>query len=219
MIQVRISTAFREKLEKRCAARGPQNLSRNTDGAACEQDPARALLRENRQGPPPWLLPRLHRRYVAYPALPGDGVYDSEALGTADDTLEADGIKVLDYWQAQEAAKRWAERERLIEAGVVRSGPYSVADAIRDYLEEIRTEKKSDAVRDAEYRFNAFVLPELGKLSCEALTRDRLLKWRNTQASRPKRVRSKPDAAEPAPSQRRTTTTPEGSGRSPPTAS
>ena len=49
-----------------------------------------------------------------------------------------------------------------------------------------------------EITFNAFVLPELGKLSCEDLTRDRLLKWRNAQASRPKRVRSKRGATEPA---------------------
>jgi integrase len=127
-----------------------------------------------------------------------NGTYDTNALGTADDTLNADGIEVFDYWQAQAAAKAWAEQQRLIDAGVAHRGPYAVADAIRDYLEEVRTEKKPDAVRDAEYRFNAFVLPELGKLSCEALTRDRLLKWRNAQASRPKRVRSKPGATEPA---------------------
>jgi integrase len=128
----------------------------------------------------------------------GDGVYDSEALGTADDTLEADGIEVLDCWQAQETAKRWADRQRQVDAGVIQKGPYSIADAIRDYLEEIRTEKKPDAVRSAEYTFNAFVIPILGELSCESLTRDRLLKWRNAQASRPKRVRSKPGAAAPA---------------------
>jgi integrase len=127
-----------------------------------------------------------------------DGVYETKALGIADDTLAADGITVLDYWQAQEAAKIWAERQRLIDAGIAHNGPYAVADAIRDYLQEISTEKKPEAVRDAEYRFSAFVLPELGKLSCEALTRDRLLKWRNAQAARPKRVRSKPGAAEPA---------------------
>jgi hypothetical protein len=40
----------------------------------------------------------------------GGGNYETDALGIADDTLAADGIKVLDFWQAQEAAKRWAER-------------------------------------------------------------------------------------------------------------
>jgi hypothetical protein len=40
----------------------------------------------------------------------GVGAYDTAALGLADDTLEADAIKVLDYWQAQEAVRCWAER-------------------------------------------------------------------------------------------------------------
>ena len=43
------------------------------------------------------------RRYT------GNGTYDTNALGCADNTLDADGIEVLDYWQAQEAAKGWAE--------------------------------------------------------------------------------------------------------------
>ena len=46
------------------------------------------------------------------------GAYETKALGLADDTLTADGIEVLDYWQAQEAAKRWAERQRLVDAGI-----------------------------------------------------------------------------------------------------
>jgi integrase len=128
----------------------------------------------------------------------GAAGYETDALGGADDTLDADGIKVLDFWQAQDAAKKWAERARLIEAGVVRRGAYTVRDAIADYLEEIRSEKRPDAVKSYQDMFNAFVLPELGSLDCEMLTRDRLLKWRNAQATRPKRVRSKKGATEPA---------------------
>src|SRR3954470_12137183 len=66
----------------------------------------------------------------------GAGVYAPEALGIGDDTLDADGIKVLDYWQAQERARRWGERQRLIAEGVVREGCYSVAHAVADYLAE-----------------------------------------------------------------------------------
>jgi integrase len=128
----------------------------------------------------------------------GKGTYENAALGAADDTLDADGVEVLDYWQAQAAAKSWAEQERLVEAGVVQRGPYTVRQAVADYLEEIRTEKKPDALRSARYTFDAFVLPELGDLQCEKLTPDRLIKWRNAQASRPKRVRSKRSAIEPA---------------------
>ena len=47
------------------------------------------------------------RRYL------GDGSYETDPLGLADDTTDADGVKVLDYWQAQEAVRRWAERNRL----------------------------------------------------------------------------------------------------------
>jgi hypothetical protein len=53
----------------------------------------------------------------------GAGVYDTIALGVADDTADADSIKVLDYWQAQGEARRWAERQRLIDEGMVRAGP------------------------------------------------------------------------------------------------
>ena len=72
----------------------------------------------------------------------GAGVYATEALGIADDTLEADGVKVLDYWQAQEHARRWGERQRLIAEGMLREGSYTVADAVTDYLAEIKAEKK-----------------------------------------------------------------------------
>ena len=123
----------------------------------------------------------------------GAGVYDT--IGVADDTADADSIKVLDYWQAQEEAGRWAERQRLIEEGMVRAGPYTVADVIKDYLDEIRAEKKPDAVRNAEYTFNAFVLPELGLVLLEKLTPDRLTKWRNKLATAPKSVRSKMNAS------------------------
>jgi integrase len=127
-----------------------------------------------------------------------NSAYESSALGQADDTLEADGIKVLDFWQAQDAARKWAERARLIEAGVVRRGTYTVAHAVNDYLDEIRSEKRAEAVKSYEQMFKAFVLPELGAVGCDEVSRDRLLKWRNAQAMRPKRVRSKPGALEPA---------------------
>src|SRR6516165_7616806 len=125
------------------------------------------------------------RRYL------GGGSYETEPLGLADDTTEADGLKVLDYWQAQEAVRRWAERNRLADAGLTRRGPYSVSDAVRDYLEEITAKKSSRAVRDATCTFENSVLPELGHLLVETLTSERLLQWRNALAARPIGVRRK----------------------------
>ena len=128
----------------------------------------------------------------------GAGVYATEALGIADDTLDADGVKVLDYWQAQGHARRWGERQRLIAEGMLREGTYSVADAVADYLAEITAEKKPAAVKGAKYVFDAWVLPELGAIQVEKLTTDRLNRWRNKLATQSKRVRRKLTATEPA---------------------
>jgi hypothetical protein len=69
---------------------------------------------------------------------------------------------------------------------------------VRDYLEEIRPEKKPEAVRNAELIFNAFVLPELGDIQISKLTTDRMTRWRNANAMRPRRLRTKCDASEQA---------------------
>ena len=128
----------------------------------------------------------------------GAGVYATEALGIADDTLEADGVKVLDYWQAQEHARRWGERQRLIAEGMLREGSYTVFNAVTDYLAEIQAEKSPAAVQGAKYVFDAWILPDLGAIQVEKLTTDRINRWRNKLATQPKRVRKKRTAIEPA---------------------
>lgn len=132
------------------------------------------------------------RRYRA------SGCYNTVALGLADDLTDADGSKVFDFWQAQGAARRWAENQRLIDEGMVRGGPYTVADAVHDYLDAVRAEKGPAAERGAKYIFDASILLELGPVLVEKLTADRLLRWRNSLATRPKRVRTKRTAARPA---------------------
>jgi integrase len=128
----------------------------------------------------------------------GGGCYDTVALGLADDLTDADGSKVFDFWQAQGAARQWAEKQRLIDEGMVRGGPCTVADAVHDYLDAVRAEKGPAAERGAKYIFNASILPDLGSLLVEKLTADRLLRWRNRLATRPKRVRTKRTADRPA---------------------
>ena len=128
----------------------------------------------------------------------GNGTYVTEAIGAADDTLAADGVKVFDYWQAQDHAKRWADRQQQIADGRLRDGPYSVADAVKDYLGEIAAEKSPAAVQGAKYVFDAWIMPELGAIEVEKLTTDRLNRWRNKIATQPKRVRSKRTASKPA---------------------
>ena len=62
----------------------------------------------------------------------GVGVYDTQALGAADDLVEANASDVFDFWQAQEMARRWSERQLLDGEGSRRVGPYRVADAVAD---------------------------------------------------------------------------------------
>ena len=121
----------------------------------------------------------------------GGGSYNTVALGLADDLTDADGSKVFNFWQAQSVARQWAEKLRLIDEGIVRGGPYTVADAVHDYLDAVRAEKGPKAEQGAKYIFNASILPELGLVLVEKLTTDRLLRWRNSLATRPKRVRTK----------------------------
>jgi integrase len=128
----------------------------------------------------------------------GERSYETKAIGMADDTIEADGVQVFDYWQAQEQARQWGERQRLLAVGGVRKGSYTVADAVADYLTEIRAEKKPAAVKGAEYVLDAWILPELGSIQVEKLTTDRLNRWRNKLATQPKRVRTKLTATEQA---------------------
>ena len=102
-------------------------------------------------------------------------------LGDADDYLTADGNATLTYAQAQVKAGVWfQECQRLATMAAsgedLPSGPYTVADAVADYL------------RDAERRgmkglyittqtANAHILPSLGSFELGKLTRKRIEDW------------------------------------------
>src|SRR5262249_6251755 len=59
-----------------------------------------------------------------------------EALGAADDAVEADGQSILTFNQAQERARRYFEEvaRRLSGHDAPTSGPYTVETALREYL-------------------------------------------------------------------------------------
>src|SRR3546814_17197153 len=76
-------------------------------------------------------------KWVARFRLPQKGApYQRITLGEADDYADADGQIILDFKQAQDAARRWfleLHRNRGRKAGV-----YTVSDALDDYLEGFR---------------------------------------------------------------------------------
>ena len=131
------------------------------------------------------------RRYL------GTRQYETTAIGVADDTTQADNVQVFDFWQAQEVLRRWAERNRLAEHGIVRTGPYTVRSAVEDYLAEIAVEKRPSALKSSQYVFNASVLPKFGHLLVERLTSEQITHWRNELATSGKRVRTKKRAEKP----------------------
>jgi hypothetical protein len=67
-----------------------------------------------------------------------DGKYREGALGRADDALKPDGVTVLDYRQAEAKGRAWASAQHHKAAGIDPEQdnrvPYTVADAIRDYV-------------------------------------------------------------------------------------
>jgi hypothetical protein len=64
-----------------------------------------------------------------------DGGYVEHRIGTADDLQDADGGAVLNYAQAQKAARSWWQTEQRREDGhPAAAGPYTVIDALDEYL-------------------------------------------------------------------------------------
>jgi integrase len=115
------------------------------------------------------------------------------ALGTADDFQEADGETVLDFRQAQAKAAEWfegiADDARRVDAGeALHKGPYTVADALRDYFKEARRRGMKGLSRD-EQRAAAWILPELGGVTVADLARTRIEAWLSKIADAPRRVR------------------------------
>jgi integrase len=124
------------------------------------------------------------------------GGYRYSTLGSADDALKADGVKVLDYRQAEGAARDWIARHHRVAAGLepeaaaAPTAPYTVADAFGDYLADYAA-RGGKAVSSTRQAAEAHILPDLGKLPVARLARDRLKAWHRGLAASPARLRAK----------------------------
>ncbi|MEX1205655.1 MAG: tyrosine-type recombinase/integrase [Dongiaceae bacterium] len=120
----------------------------------------------------------------------GEGRYTETALGTADDKQDADGVAVLSYRQAQEKARAWFVQQARIKEGLgpVPAGPYTVADAMRDYLADYA--ERGRAVQTTETAIDAHILPVLGQREVARLTKADIQAWHRTLAKTPARLRS-----------------------------
>jgi len=120
------------------------------------------------------------RRYL------GGEQYTVETIGTADDIQDADGKTILNFSQAQAAARERAQEAR----GTKATGPFTVNCAMDEYLARKEAEGSKGLV-DAKNRTENLIRPTLGDILVRDLTRDGLTKWLNGIARRPRHVRGK----------------------------
>lgn len=97
-------------------------------------------------------------------------------IGAADDLLPADGVMCLSFPQAKAKAVQWFPIAAQISTGALpHRGGYTVKDAYDDYLKKL--EGYSRSVRSTRYSINANILPSLGSIEVEKLTRAQVERW------------------------------------------
>ena len=110
-----------------------------------------------------------------------------QALGSADDLLDADGADTLTFGQAQEKARAWfaelGRRDGRITARI------TVAEAVTHYLDDYRA-RGGKALRYLEITFNAHILPQLGERRVAELSTGTIRAWLRSLAEAPARLRT-----------------------------
>ncbi len=116
-----------------------------------------------------------------------DTLRQQTTLGPADDALDPDGVLALSYAQAQAKARDWLTTATRPERPL---GPYTVRDAIADYLDWFRaTGRKS--IKETEASVKAFILPKLGDHEVLSLTPAGLRQWHMDITTAPPRLRTR----------------------------
>jgi integrase len=122
-------------------------------------------------------------------------------IGTADDFNDADGDLILTFGQAQDKAKelfkKTEEAKKAAEQGeIITVGPYTVADAVQDYLEDgkRRGMKTHDKTSQSA---QTHIIPTLGSVEIGKLTRAKIESWLNKLAESPRQLRKKMGSKKP----------------------
>jgi integrase len=117
-----------------------------------------------------------------------DPLRQQTTLGPADDALDPDGVLAISYADAQTRAREWFA---TVTKPAQPTGPYTVRDAVADYLDWFRaTGRKS--MNETAASVGAFILPQLGDADVLSLTPARLRKWHADIAAAPPRLRTRP---------------------------
>jgi integrase len=120
------------------------------------------------------------------------GGYAEHKIGASDDLQDADGVAIRDYGQAQKAARDWWRAEsRRDEGHDTRHGPFTIKDAVDDYLRAYER-RGGKAVYHARRVAETHILPTLGTVAVAKLTARKIEDWHRGLAEKPALARSKP---------------------------
>jgi integrase len=126
-------------------------------------------------------------KWVARYRLPGTaGGYQKATLGEADDQplSFADGERLLDFRQAKGKAAKWFDE--LDRSGGLRTGPYTVEDALADYMTAFRGKDRTNTQR----RIDVLIKPALGRFEVAKLTTATISNWHRQRAAAAARLRT-----------------------------
>jgi integrase len=118
--------------------------------------------------------------------------YHENVLGLADDTVPADGQDILSFAQALRLAIAWCNEQAApgqpaVEVVEVAQEPYTVAQAMEDYLQWYRVHRK--AAWEVELRIKGNVLPILGCHDVAKLSVRQIRIWHQELGTAPLRMR------------------------------
>jgi hypothetical protein len=115
--------------------------------------------------------------------------YRETTPGPADDALDADGERILDYAQAQAKARNWLA-SLDVEA---RAGPSTVNGCLDDYIVDYKR-RGGKALDRLEISANAFIRPQFGANEVGDLTATVNRQWHAALAEAPARLRTRKTA-------------------------
>lgn len=116
-------------------------------------------------------------------------VRQQKVLGPADDAFDPDGVLAIGYGDAQRRAREWFEA--ITQPTTAPIGPYTVANAARDYLDWFSASGRK-SIKETEASVKAFILPQLGGEQVKTVSATRLRQWHATVAAAPPRLRTRP---------------------------
>ena len=124
--------------------------------------------------------------------LDDTGTHRYQALGAADDAMDADGSLCLSYAEAQRDADKWFRiAVNGFQDDAPHSGPYTVKDAMADYLAAYKR-KGGKALDRTQSAIDAHINPTLGDVPISKLTKRRVLQWHENLANAAPMVRTAP---------------------------